>query len=161
MVKTQNVRTCVDTGRRRRAVARALGAGVVMAGLLLAGAAPAATVMVTVDGLQPGPARLLVNLCSDGLQPRDCSDGQAALVTGPTSVFTFSDVPPGLYAVAAFEDLNGNGVLDRSQNGLPLEPYGFSNNAGRRAAPRFEQAAVSVDRDVSIVVHLSSILRRR
>ena len=82
-------------------------------------------------------------------------------MAGTTALFTFRDVAPGTYAAAAFEDLNGNGVLDRSQNGLPLEPFGFSNNAGRRSTPRFEQAAVSVVQDTSIAVHLSSILRRR
>lgn len=140
---------------------RALGVSIIMAGLLMATAGQAATVVVAIDGIQPGAARLLVNLCSDGLQPQDCADGQVAFATGPTSVVTFSDVTPGIYAVAAFEDLNGNGVLDRSQNGLPLEPYGFSNNVGRRSTPRFEQAAVRVERDTSIAIHLSSILRRR
>lgn len=140
---------------------RALGIGTTIAALLMAGAAQAATVVVAIDGIQPGAARLLVNLCSDGLQPQNCAEGQVAFAASPTTVVTFSDVPPGIYAVAAFEDLNGNGVLDRSQNGLPLEPYGFSNNVGRRSTPRFEQAAVRVERDTSIAIHLSSILRRR
>ncbi len=160
-----SVTTGATTGRRRDAAARggrrALGAGVAVAGLLLAGAVQAATVVVAVEGIQPAQARLLVNLCSDGLEPQDCADGQVALVTGPTAVLTFANVPPGVYAVAAFEDLNGNGVLDRSRNGLPLEPYGFSNGAGRRSTPRFEQAAVSVQRDISIAIRLSSILPRR
>lgn len=155
------VTSFVKTAMPRHLLARVTGAGVVIAGLLLASDAGAATVVVAIDGVQPAQARLLVNLCSDGLRPQDCTDGQVALVTGPTSVFTFANVPPGTYAVAAFEDLNGNGVLDRSQNGLPLEPYGFSNNAGRRSTPRFEQAAVTVERDTSIAIHLSSILRRR
>lgn len=128
---------------------------------MTASAAQAATVVVPLDGIQPVQARLFVNLCSDGLGPQNCADGQVAAVSGVTARFTFQDVAPGTYAVAAFEDLNGNGTLDRSQNGLPLEPYGFSNNAGRRSTPRFEQAAVSVTRDTSIAVHLSSILRRR
>lgn len=145
-------------GRRRRAVRR----GIATAGLLMgATLAQAATVVVAVDGIQPAPARLFVNLCGEGLDPQNCPEGQVAMVTGGTALFTFRDVAPGIYAVAAFEDLNGNGTLDRSQNGLPLEPYGFSNNAGRRSTPRFEQAAVSVTRDTSIAVHLSSILRRR
>lgn len=133
-----------------------------MVGLLcLTGAAHAATVVVTVDGIQPAQARVFVNLCDDGLDPRACPDGQVALASDAAAVLTFRDVAPGTYAVAAFEDLNGNGVLDRSQNGLPLEPYGFSNNAGRRSTPRFEQAAFRVERDTSVAVHLSSILRRR
>lgn len=141
---------------------RGLRGGVALVGLLLLGAAAqAATVVVAVDGIQAGQGRLFVNLCADGLDPQNCGDGQIAAVTGASALLTFRDVAPGLYAAAAFEDLNGNGTLDRSQNGLPLEPYGFSNNAGRRSTPRFEQAAVRITRDITVEVHLSSVIRRR
>jgi len=38
------------------------------------------------------------------------------------------DVPAGRYAVQVYQDLDGNGRLDRSPRGLPLEPVGFSGN---------------------------------
>ena len=38
------------------------------------------------------------------------------------------DLPPGRYAVQLFEDSNGNGQLDLSPRGIPLEPVGFSGN---------------------------------
>ncbi|HEV8632382.1 MAG TPA: DUF2141 domain-containing protein [Thermoanaerobaculia bacterium] len=52
----------------------------------------------------------------------------------------FRGLPPGDYAIALYHDRNGNGKLDRSFLGKPLEPYGFSNNArGTRGAPDFEK----------------------
>ena len=58
--------------------------------------------------------------------------------------FTLRNVKPGTYAVAVFHDLNGNGRLDRNFIGLPSEPYGFSNDVGRRGPPSFEGALITV-----------------
>jgi uncharacterized protein (DUF2141 family) len=67
----------------------------------------------------------------------------------------FSGVPPGRYAVKSFADENGNAKLDTNLFGLPVERYGFSNNArGRMGPPGFEAAAVVVDADRSISVEL-------
>lgn len=61
---------------------------------------------------------------------------------------TFTGLVPGDYSVVAFHDRNANGELDRRLFGRPREPYGFSNNARRRAGPPpFEQARLAVGRD--------------
>ena len=52
-------------------------------------------------------------------------------VEGIACVFSFSNLPPGAYAVAVYHDENGNGRLDTNLLGLPTERYGFSNNARR------------------------------
>lgn len=119
-----------------------------------AGGADAATLAVTVDGIAPGPSRVFVSLCAAGFAPDECQTGQTAVAAAAALTFTFAGVGSGIYAVAAFQDLNGDGTLDRSPHGLPLEPYGFSNNAGRSSAPRFERAAFRVDRDAALTVHL-------
>lgn len=39
--------------------------------------------------------------------------------------------------------------------GMPIERYGFSNDAkGNRAAPDFEAAAIAIDADMQTVIHL-------
>jgi uncharacterized protein (DUF2141 family) len=38
------------------------------------------------------------------------------------------NLPPGRYALQLFQDSNGNGQLDLSPRGVPLEPVGFSAN---------------------------------
>jgi len=50
---------------------------------------------------------------------------------------------PGQYAVAAFQDENGNGELDKGTFGIPLEHYGFSNHPqGKLRPPSYDRAQV-------------------
>lgn len=66
-------------------------------------------------------------------------------VTGPRVEVTFKGLARGDYAVAAFQDLNGNGKLDRSLLGWPTEPVGASNGAtGIVGPPKFEEAAFAL-----------------
>ena len=45
------------------------------------------------------------------------------------------DVPFGEYAIAGFQDLDGNGVLSGNFLGIPREPVGFSGGAKVRFGP--------------------------
>ena len=76
--------------------------------------------------------------------------------------FLFPDVEPGPYAALAYQDTNGNGRLDRTGLGLPLEPYGFPGASPRAARPDFAQARFSVrEPGVSVRVRLARALPRR
>ena|ERR1700722_13732345 len=59
-------------------------------------------------------------------QPTASADVPA--VTGEM-VITLTGIPPGIYAIETFQDINANGKLDMSWIGLPLEPFGFSRDA--------------------------------
>ena len=51
------------------------------------------------------------------------------------------DLPEGPLALSLFQDANANGRLDMNMMGMPIEPYGFSNDAaGHFGPPKFEQA---------------------
>jgi uncharacterized protein (DUF2141 family) len=66
---------------------------------------------------------------------------------------TFADVKPGNYAISAFDDVNGNGVLDKNLLGLPTEKYGFSRDAARlMGPPSFDEAAITVGSDDKAIV---------
>lgn len=52
------------------------------------------------------------------------------------------DLPHGDYATAVFQDSNGDGMLNRNAFGIPVEPYGFSNDARGRFGPPAYSAAV-------------------
>lgn len=55
--------------------------------------------------------------------------GAQASPNGQNSVsVNFTNLAYGTYAVAVFQDINGNGKLDTGLFGIPKEPYGFSNN---------------------------------
>jgi uncharacterized protein (DUF2141 family) len=123
--------------------------------------AQAASLQVVVSGITSAEGRVLISLCTNDFSAQNCIMGRTAPSTPGVMKFAFPDVEPGIYAIAVFQDLNGNGILDKTQNGLPLEPYGFSNGAGRSAAPRFGQAAVQVSSGAAISVRLTSIAARR
>jgi uncharacterized protein (DUF2141 family) len=53
----------------------------------------------------------------------------------------FEDIPPGTYALAVIHDENMNGKLDTNWLGIPIEGYGFSNDAkGLFGAPSYSAA---------------------
>jgi uncharacterized protein (DUF2141 family) len=55
-------------------------------------------------------------------------DGVVAAKPGETIV-TLQGIKPGIYAVKLFQDFNRNGEFDMNWLGLPLEKFGFSNDA--------------------------------
>jgi uncharacterized protein (DUF2141 family) len=74
------------------------------------------------------------------------------------SAVVFSNLEPGRYAAVVFHDKNGNGKLDKNFLGVPVEPYGFSNDAeGFLSAPSFEAAAVTLG-DVDRAIRITLIL---
>lgn len=51
----------------------------------------------------------------------------------------------GHYVVAAFQDLNGNGELDRNFFGVPTEPYGFAKSPPSKwRSPDFQEIATKL-----------------
>lgn len=152
----------------RRPAASRLARRLTPAGLLFAGGltgtlpAAAATVQVEIDGIEPGGGPVRVALCQGGLAESACARGEEAAASAGRIQFTFQGVPAGTYAVAAYQDANGNGRLDRTGLGLPLESYGFSGAAGRRARPDFAEAAFSLrEPGGTLRVRLARALPRR
>ena len=63
--------------------------------------------------------------------------------------YTFTDIPPGVYAIQAYQDVNENGQFDMGVFG-PKEPYGFSNSVRPRFShPKFDDAKFEVQGDAA------------
>jgi uncharacterized protein (DUF2141 family) len=57
-------------------------------------------------------------------------------------------LPFGSYALAVYQDLNGDGQLNKNKLGIPTEPYGFSNNVKSKwRSPKFTEAVFQFQRD--------------
>ena len=57
----------------------------------------------------------------------------------------------GQYAIAVYHDKNKNGKLDTNMLGIPLEDYGFSNNARGRFGPAsWSQAKFTVNERTAV-----------
>ena len=115
--------------------------------IICSSSAQAGAVQVLITNVIPNGSNVLVALCRSALDPQECERTQTASATSESVTVTFEDVPPGRYAVAAYQDLDRTGVLRRGKIGLPLEPYGFSNGAGMTRRPKFEAAAFDVGED--------------
>jgi uncharacterized protein (DUF2141 family) len=62
--------------------------------------------------------------------------------------FQFQDIPFGEYAIAIYQDENGNGKLDTGAFGVPTEPFAFSNNFKPRwGGPTFEKCGFKFEQD--------------
>lgn len=114
--------------------------------LVAASSAPAsaATLVVRVTGVAAGQGPVFVGLCDRDLDRERCPIGRFARASAATLSLRFDGVPPGRWAVAAYQDVNANGTLDTQPIlvwRLPSEPYGFSNDVGRYGPPTFSGAA--------------------
>lgn len=106
-----------------------------------------ANLTVQIDGIQRQEGNVCLKLfnAAQGFP----NDNESAVsrtcipLTNAAQPFTYSfpNLPAGSYAVAIYHDRNGNEVLDRGTFGIPLEGYGFSNNAPAVTGPaRFQDA---------------------
>jgi uncharacterized protein (DUF2141 family) len=109
----------------------------------LLGAAPTASISVTVTGVRNDRGDVRVAICpqADFLAEQCPYNGLAPAHAGAVTV-TISGIPPGVYAAQAYHDENRNGEVDRSLLGLPEEGIGFSRDAPINfGPPRFADAA--------------------
>jgi uncharacterized protein (DUF2141 family) len=135
----------------------ALALAFVLASPLLAepDAAPQAELTVEVEGFADdlGLAWIALHNTKDTYLTRKAPFRQAkAAVRGQKAECTFAGLPPGNYAVAVFQDRNGNGDLDRNWLGIPREPYGFSNNPSSAfGPPRYRQVEFQLGAEAKTV----------
>jgi uncharacterized protein (DUF2141 family) len=104
-------------------------AGVLAAGLL---PAVAATLTIRVENVAAAGGVLRLGLYDAARYPDDNSKPVASAdvpATPGETVVTLHNVPPGTYAIQTFQDINANDRMDSSWLGLPLEPFGFSQDA--------------------------------
>ena len=118
--------------------------------LAFASPAAAADLAVEVNGVRSdkGKVYVAVHAAVDGVE----FPASAGMIAGGWNLaragglrVVFRGLPPARYAVNAFHDENGNGDLDTNVLGIPLEGYGFANDAkGVMGPPSFGDASVSL-----------------
>lgn len=123
--------------------------------IALGGTVLAGDIRLVLEGRQKGGDVHVALLPGDSLewsgQPlRTLQGNEATLVLG--------DVPAGRYAVQVYQDLDGNGQLNLSPRGLPLEPVGFSGNPSLlRGKPRPDQCLFTHgEQDTVLSIRLQS-----
>jgi len=113
---------------------------------------------VRLHGVSEGEGSLVCALFEDEASfDGDRGPLRSAVVpaTGESVEWTL-ELPFGAYAVKVYQDLDGDGELDRGPLRAPTEPYGISNDArGTFGPPPWEKARFEVDQpavslDISI-----------
>jgi uncharacterized protein (DUF2141 family) len=126
---------------------------------ILPAAASAATLTVKVQNIDKGGGELHVALYDEASWPNDDAKPLADAVVSavaPQTVVTLTNIPPGVYGAKSYQDVNRNGKFDQNWLGLPLEPYGFSNDAHPiLSEPGFDRTKFTVTSgENTIVIHL-------
>ncbi|WP_077037088.1 DUF2141 domain-containing protein [Pelomonas sp. KK5] len=114
---------------------------------LLALNAGAADLEVEVQGLASTEGQVLLAAYADAgdwlKKPVAVARAAAAEARDGRLVLLVQGVPEGA-AISLFHDRDGNGRLNVNAMGMPIEPYGFSNDAaGNFGPPSFEQARLA------------------
>lgn len=127
--------------------------------LLSALQAQAATLTVHVGNIDPKGGDLHVALYTEKQWPDDDAKPVVDSVVpalAPMTTVVMKDVPPGVYGIKSFQDVNKNGEFDQNFLGLPLERYGFSRDAKPVfSAPGFNKTKFSVSEGANeITFHL-------
>ena len=127
--------------------------------------APAtAELTIRVDNVLPAGGILRLGLYDAARYPDDNSKPIASAdvpaVPGET-VITLHGLQPGTYAIQTFQDVNANDKMDTSWLGLPLEPFGFSQDAKPfLSKPSFDDVKFTLAAgENSQVIHLQNSVR--
>lgn len=116
-------------------------------------------ITVTIENIKGNSGSILVGLYSEKtfLKAKPEYSEKAEIVDGKATV-TFKDLPTGNYAISCFHDKNGNSQMDFEPTGMPLEPYGISNNIiNSYGPPQWEDAKFQVgDEAINLSVRLNN-----
>jgi uncharacterized protein (DUF2141 family) len=113
-------------------------------------AQPSGKLVVEVNGLRNDKGEVLISL----FKGKDGFPGKAdkavqkakATISGQKAVITFSNVPPGEYALSLMHDEDRDGKLATNMLGIPKEGYAASNNVKNSfGPPKYEDAKFNLE----------------
>ena len=96
---------------------------------------------VRVQGLKSASGQVCLTLFSGprgfpkGGNGSNLKASRCTVLARTGNVVTFSDIPYGVYAVAAVHDSNSDNRLNKNGLGIPSEGFGFSNNPPLKFGP--------------------------
>ena len=77
------------------------------------------------------------------------------VVTNDTIVFVLKDLTQDDYAISLYQDINSDKKCNLNFIGIPVEPYGFSNNFKPKfSKPSFNDCKIEMNNNKSIMIKL-------
>jgi uncharacterized protein (DUF2141 family) len=121
---------------------------------------PGTTLTIRIENVLPGGV-IRLGVYDEARYPDNNSTPVASADINATqgeTIITIHGIPPGVYAVQTFQDVNANGKMDTSWIGLPLEPFGFSQDAVPfLSKPSFDEVKFTlVPGENDLTIHLQN-----
>ncbi len=113
---------------------------------------------VHIKGVKNNQGNVFVELYNDAKTFRKSAQAFAILQVPATEgivTVKFDGIKPGHYAVLAYHDEDGNGLLNKRFGMIPTEGYALSNNPTVIGPPSFEDSDFEVlgDAELNVAMH--------
>ena len=132
--------------------------GLIALGIALCfGANAQNTITIKVKNVQKRAGTIVADLCKspNKFMEESIKKVTIAIPSDGDIVFTFPNVPKGVYAVRLYQDVNKDGKIETGFFSIPLEPFGFSNNASATfGPPSFGEASFNVIQNYALSIDL-------
>ncbi|MDR1764253.1 MAG: DUF2141 domain-containing protein [Dysgonamonadaceae bacterium] len=107
---------------------------------------------VEIRGIKEAKGQIMAAVFAENGFLKQPVDAKIVKIEGETASVVFDKIAAGDYAVAVFQDTNENYRLEQGENGIPTEPWGFSNNfVPKTGAPTFFDLKFAVKPDEETV----------
>jgi len=121
----------------------------------------AQNIQFEINGVNSDKGKLYVQLFK-GKENYDAGKAESSLIIRAkpgTNTVTFNSVDTGEYAVRFFHDENNNGELEFNLFGMPVEGYGFSNDAQPNFGPaKYKHMKFDVTNTDETVINKSNVI---
>ena len=114
-------------------------------------APPMSTVHIIVENVETARGRVNVAVCDTGLSHEGCPYHTSVPASVGFVEAVIEEVPPGVYAVVSYHDVNGNDQFDRFL-AMPREPYALSGAAADVLIPDFSDATLDINEGENYVI---------
>lgn len=123
-----------------------------------------ATINVNVSNIELNSSKIFIGLYDNETNFKLKSGAVDSVIIVPdaeTIKVSLKNIPFGNYAIAAFQDINNNGMLDNREFNIPQEPVGISNYPIQKSKlpPTFKKAQFRLSGDTLILIPL--ILKKK
>lgn len=133
---------------------------ILITGLLLLLAPAKDQLVLEISGLELIEGNLYISLYdneSNWMNTDSANQKVMVPVTRNPEMIVMPNIPPGKYAIAIYQDLNDNEIMDETEIRIPKEPFGFSNNPrGLRGPASFKQASFEFNGQDTVRIKLVS-----
>ncbi len=114
-------------------------------------------ITVIVENVETDTGTVNIAVCDKGLSREGCPYVREVPAQVGFVETEFDDIPPGIYAVVSYHDVNGNNQFDKFL-GMPREPYALSNHANDKLVPTFKDASLNITAgDNAVIIRLKRL----